>query len=114
VVVRTEDLWLSADNGRYLAEHIPGAQLLELPGVVVDPWVGDTEPVLQAVEAFLATIPSTAAQAALVAQNRERLRLKKASVPSDRRSAAHAWISSVVNPSRPTTNPATKSSSPAL
>jgi pimeloyl-ACP methyl ester carboxylesterase len=70
VVVRTEDLWLSAGTGRYLAEHIPGTQLLELPGVVVDPWVGDAEPVLPAVEAFLATIQPTAGQAALVAQNR--------------------------------------------
>jgi pimeloyl-ACP methyl ester carboxylesterase len=63
VVVRTEDVWLSAGNSRYLAEHIPGAQLLELPGVDHDPWVGDTEPVL-------ATIQPTAAQAAFVAQNR--------------------------------------------
>jgi pimeloyl-ACP methyl ester carboxylesterase len=70
VVVRTEDVWLSADNSRYLAEHIPAAQLLELPGVDHDPWVGDTEPVLQAVEAFLATIQPTAGQAAFVAQNR--------------------------------------------
>jgi pimeloyl-ACP methyl ester carboxylesterase len=77
VVVRTEDVWLSADNSRYLAEQIPGAQLLELPGVDHAPWVGDTEPVLQdtepvlqAVEAFLATIQPTAAQAAFVAQNR--------------------------------------------
>jgi hypothetical protein len=61
VVVRTEDVWLSADNSRYLAEHIPAAELLELPGVDHDPWVGDTEPVLQAVEMFLATIQPTAA-----------------------------------------------------
>ena len=39
VVVRTEDVWLSAGNSRYLAEHIPGAQLLELPGVDHDPWM---------------------------------------------------------------------------
>jgi pimeloyl-ACP methyl ester carboxylesterase len=32
LVVRTEDVWLSADNSRYLAEHIPGAQRPELPG----------------------------------------------------------------------------------
>jgi pimeloyl-ACP methyl ester carboxylesterase len=67
---RTKDVWLSAGNSRYLAEHIPGAQLLELPRVVVDPWVGDTELVLQAVEVFLVTIQLTAAQAAFVAQNR--------------------------------------------
>jgi pimeloyl-ACP methyl ester carboxylesterase len=70
VVVRTEDVWLSADNSRYLAEHIPAAQLLELPGVDHDPWVGDTVPVLQAVEAFLAEVRPAAGQAALVAENR--------------------------------------------
>jgi pimeloyl-ACP methyl ester carboxylesterase len=72
VVVRTEDVWLSAANSRYLAEHLPGAQLLELPGDDHYPWVGDTEPVVQAVEVFLSTIQiqPTAAQAAFVAQNR--------------------------------------------
>ena len=37
---RTEDAWLSPDNGRYLAEQIPGARLLELPGVDHDPCAG--------------------------------------------------------------------------
>jgi hypothetical protein len=63
-------VWLSTGNRRYPAEHIPGAQLLELRGVDHDAWVGDTEPALQAVEAFLATIQPTAAQAGFVAQNR--------------------------------------------
>ncbi len=70
VVVRTEDVWLSADNSRYLAEHISGSQLLELPGADHDPWVGDTVPVLQAVEGFLGEVWPTAGQAAFVAQNR--------------------------------------------
>jgi hypothetical protein len=39
-------------------------------GIDHDPWIGDTEPVLQAVEAFLATIRLTAAQAIFVAENR--------------------------------------------
>jgi hypothetical protein len=43
---------------------------LSLRAVDHDPRVGDTEPVLQAVEVFLATIQPTAAQAAFVAQNR--------------------------------------------
>jgi pimeloyl-ACP methyl ester carboxylesterase len=67
VVVRTEDVWLSAGNSRYLAEHIPGAQAARAARVDHDPWVGDTEPVLQAVEAFLGRIQPTAAQAAFVA-----------------------------------------------
>jgi hypothetical protein len=44
--------------------------LLELSGVDHDPWVGDTVPVLQAVEAFLGTIQPSAGQAVFVAQNR--------------------------------------------
>ncbi len=62
VVCRTDDVWLSADNSRYLAEQIPGARLVELPGGDHDPWVGDTEPVLAAVEEFLATLSVSASQ----------------------------------------------------
>lgn len=68
VITRTEDAWLSPENSRYLAEHIPGATLLELPGFDHDPWVGDTEPVLLAVERFLAE--RSADQARLTALNR--------------------------------------------
>jgi pimeloyl-ACP methyl ester carboxylesterase len=52
----TEDVWLSPDNSRYLAEHIPGAQLVEFPGVNHDPWVGDADPVLDAVAAFITSL----------------------------------------------------------
>lgn len=68
VITRTEDAWLSPENSRYLAEHIPGAQLLELPGRDHDPWVGDTEPVLAAVEAFIAD--RVDGHGYLIAQNR--------------------------------------------
>jgi pimeloyl-ACP methyl ester carboxylesterase len=70
VVVRTADVWLPADNSRYLAEHLAGARLQELPGVDHDPWVGDTEPLLSAVQAFLDQVRAAAGQAGLVAQNR--------------------------------------------
>lgn len=53
VLVRTDDVWLDAANSRYLAAHIPDARLIEMPGVDHDPWVGDIEPVLSAVRAFL-------------------------------------------------------------
>jgi pimeloyl-ACP methyl ester carboxylesterase len=56
VICRTEDVWLAPENSRYLAAHIPGAELLELPGVDHDPWVGDAEPVLAAVQAFAASV----------------------------------------------------------
>ena len=48
VICRTDDVWLDPENSRYLAARIPGARLVELPGVDHDPWVGDTEPVLEA------------------------------------------------------------------
>jgi pimeloyl-ACP methyl ester carboxylesterase len=60
VICRTDDAWLSPENSHYLAENIAGAELLELPGVDHDPWVGDTEPVLDAVETFLGTLSRAA------------------------------------------------------
>jgi pimeloyl-ACP methyl ester carboxylesterase len=54
VICRTEDVWLSAGNSRYLARQIPGARLVELPGVDHDPWVGDAGQVLEVVERFVA------------------------------------------------------------
>ena len=53
---RTEDAWLSPDNSRYLAEQIPGAQLLELLSVDHDPWVGALNDVLAALEGFVSAI----------------------------------------------------------
>jgi pimeloyl-ACP methyl ester carboxylesterase/DNA-binding SARP family transcriptional activator len=53
VLVREHDVWLHPGNSRYLAAHIPGARLLELPGVDHDPWVGDTDAVLAAIGRFL-------------------------------------------------------------
>jgi pimeloyl-ACP methyl ester carboxylesterase/DNA-binding SARP family transcriptional activator len=68
VITRTGDAWLSPENSRYLADHIPGARLLELPGVDHDPWVGDTEQVLAAVEQFV--VQRCSDQARLVARKR--------------------------------------------
>jgi pimeloyl-ACP methyl ester carboxylesterase len=56
VICRTEDVWLSADNSRYLARNIPGARLVELPGVDHDPWVGDAAQVLEVAETFVAEL----------------------------------------------------------
>jgi class 3 adenylate cyclase len=50
------------EAGRYLAAHIPGAQLEELPGADHYPWVGDQRPLLRAVERFLATIRAEEAE----------------------------------------------------
>jgi class 3 adenylate cyclase len=40
-------------HGRYLAEHIPGAKYVELPGTDTFYWVGDTEAMLDEIEEFL-------------------------------------------------------------
>jgi pimeloyl-ACP methyl ester carboxylesterase len=56
VICRTEDVWLSPENSRYLARHIDGAELLELPGIDHDPWVGDTAQVLDAVGRFIGAL----------------------------------------------------------
>jgi DNA-binding SARP family transcriptional activator/pimeloyl-ACP methyl ester carboxylesterase len=53
VICRTDDAWLSPGNSRYLADRIEGARLVELPGVDHDPWVGDTEQVLELVAGFV-------------------------------------------------------------
>ncbi len=59
VIHRTEDPATPVEGGRYLAEHIPGARLVELPGVDHFPWVGDTDAILDEVEHFVTgAIPS--------------------------------------------------------
>jgi class 3 adenylate cyclase len=54
VIHRTDDVTINVDGGRYLAEHIPGARYLELPGKDHPPWVGDNaDEITQAIEEFL-------------------------------------------------------------
>jgi hypothetical protein len=69
VVHRTGDPVSVLGNGRYLAQHIPGARLVELPGD--DHFVsGDPDQILDPVETFLAEAsapaPSALALAALL------------------------------------------------
>ncbi len=53
VLHRTEDPTEPVESGRYLADHIEGATLVELPGRDALPWVGETDAVLEAIERFL-------------------------------------------------------------
>jgi class 3 adenylate cyclase len=46
--------------GRYLADHIPGATLAELPGLDHLLWVGDTDAVIDRSEQFVTGTRSTA------------------------------------------------------
>jgi pimeloyl-ACP methyl ester carboxylesterase len=41
VMHRTEDVTIHVEGGRYLAQHIPGARYIELPGKDHPPWIGD-------------------------------------------------------------------------
>lgn len=50
---RENDPWLSVKHSRYVAERIPGARLVVLPGVDHWPWIGDAHAVLSEIEAFV-------------------------------------------------------------
>jgi pimeloyl-ACP methyl ester carboxylesterase/DNA-binding winged helix-turn-helix (wHTH) protein len=53
VVHRSEDQCLKVEEGRYVAERIPGAKYVELPGRDHLPFVGDQDTLLDEVEEFL-------------------------------------------------------------
>jgi class 3 adenylate cyclase len=44
------------EGPRYLAGHIPGASLVELPGSDASLWIGDQAPVLHTIDVFLADV----------------------------------------------------------
>lgn len=56
IIHRTDDRDAPIGGAHYLAEHIPGAQLLELPGADHLPWVSDADSVLDAIERFLESL----------------------------------------------------------
>lgn len=53
VVHRTGDRFIRIAHGRYLAEHIPGARFVEVPGTSHYPFFGDTEPILREIREFV-------------------------------------------------------------
>jgi len=54
VIHRTEDVTINVEGGRYLAEHIPGARYIELPGKDHIPFVGDNAgQIADAIQEFL-------------------------------------------------------------
>jgi pimeloyl-ACP methyl ester carboxylesterase/class 3 adenylate cyclase len=53
VLHRGGDALVSVENGRYLAEHIPGAKFVELPGDDHLPFVGDQDALIDEIEEFL-------------------------------------------------------------
>jgi pimeloyl-ACP methyl ester carboxylesterase/DNA-binding winged helix-turn-helix (wHTH) protein len=59
VIHRTEDRCLKLEEGRYVAENIPGAKFVELPGQDHLPFVGDQDAILDEVEEFLTGVRHT-------------------------------------------------------
>jgi pimeloyl-ACP methyl ester carboxylesterase len=53
VVHRAGDAWLTPEHGRYLAEHIPDARYVEVPGDDHVVYLGDPDPILGEIEEFL-------------------------------------------------------------
>jgi class 3 adenylate cyclase len=54
VIHRTDDKAINVEGGRFLAEHIPGARYVELPGVDHAPMIGDNaDEIADAVQEFL-------------------------------------------------------------
>jgi class 3 adenylate cyclase/pimeloyl-ACP methyl ester carboxylesterase len=53
VVLRTENRFVVPAHGRFLADHIAGAQLVELPGEDHLPFSGDADAVVDEIEEFL-------------------------------------------------------------
>ena len=56
VLHRRGDRWQKVEDGRYLAEHIPGAKYVELPGDDHVIWGGDQTQLLDEIEEFLTGI----------------------------------------------------------
>ena len=53
VLHRSGDLLWPVEGARFVAESIPGARFVELPGIDHFPFAGDVEPLLDEVESFL-------------------------------------------------------------
>ena len=56
VLHRKEDRCLAVEEGRYMAERIPGARFLVLPGADHLPFVGDQDAILDAVRRFVSEL----------------------------------------------------------
>jgi pimeloyl-ACP methyl ester carboxylesterase len=53
LIHRTGDPVMTVESARLMAERMPDARLVELPGTVHWPWLGDTDAVVEEIEEFL-------------------------------------------------------------
>jgi pimeloyl-ACP methyl ester carboxylesterase len=66
VVHRRDDIDVRVDEGRYIAERIPGARFVELAGDAHTIWGGDTDAIIDEVEEFITGVrPATRSERVL-------------------------------------------------
>lgn len=53
ILHRVDDSWIDVGHARYLAQHIPAATFVELPGTDHRPWLGDVDAIADEIEVFL-------------------------------------------------------------
>jgi len=53
VMHRSDDIDVKVEEGRWMAERIPGSRFVEFPGTDHLPWVGDQEGILETAQEFL-------------------------------------------------------------
>src|SRR4051812_38143890 len=53
ILHRAGDTWIDVGHARYLAEHLPSARYVELPGSDHRPWLGDVDAIVDEVEVFV-------------------------------------------------------------
>ncbi len=60
VLHRTDIAMTTIDQGRYMADHIPGARFVEVPGNHISPYNKPSAPILDHIEEFLTGVSPTA------------------------------------------------------
>ncbi len=53
ILHRAGDTWIDVGHARYLADHLPGARYVELPGSDHRPWLGDVDAIADEIEIFV-------------------------------------------------------------
>jgi class 3 adenylate cyclase/pimeloyl-ACP methyl ester carboxylesterase len=68
LILHRKDNWLvDVQHGRYLAEHVPDARYVEVPGIDYFPFVGESDVILDEIEEFLTGAPRAAESGRILA-----------------------------------------------
>jgi pimeloyl-ACP methyl ester carboxylesterase/class 3 adenylate cyclase len=60
VLHRTDERVVHVEQARYLASHIPGAELVEFPGIDHAPFLGDTDAIVDKIQEFVTQVGDAA------------------------------------------------------